>query len=987
MAGIVGTITNLSDFLSKTQVCLSVKPNDPQQQIICLEADRKYSIPAFQREVRWDDNNLKMLLYDLSRSSKFLGNIILTIKSDHTCEIIDGQQRTTVLMLIVSCIKKKFGTKISTPDLCPLRNEGFTGFQTLLEKAFDQEAITSDDWNAILKSDDYHQFPRIQKLWNTISSSELLADRHKAQGLLDNLCKSEFNIIASYSNDVNTSIQYFLDVNLKGIRLDTEDIFKGYLFSQDSREITRSLWQKNKRDVLRLNGVTQSSEEKRYPLMKLYEHFFYCDLYLPREGDCEYSTLKFGENFCLTSGFESGSTKYYEGSHLIEAIRDRDYLQNVLSRLNKCVEIMTDIIESEGPSTPFKDKFICAKKVDSIDIQNCHSMLKKILMEKEVIPKILALKYILTYFDGKPHAKEEYKSVYSVFCAAVLFTVFANKKESDTFYNFVRLEEWKSKINKWLYDYISSHALTRGKVLAAYKYSESDDDPIQQIRCKSLAAISNFFKVTKNGDNYNMGISNAAELCKFFGDKTVYSLEHFIVGECGTLHVKTAKYDFPYKYPPTIQKYRNSLFNFIFIPQPLNSSLSNEGLFIKVEKEKQRQELDKSYEKLNQEKNDILKEQQKNRGEIDVKITSILGIIKSPYLLSESLCARMFELGNSMKKLKLPKTIAKDFFTELASADRCVCDRCIGERERTAILKRADQYLGSDQQSVLNMVKSSLMDSVYDERLKKAFEELEELRAQANRLDTRFKTNEEKLIKAGGEKARELQERIEELIRLISIARDELERIESKDENDASLTEENNLHKADQKFKYYEQEIAKATRTNTALRKKELVDSLVNEIKLQATTALKQEIVRKTNEKLRRVIVDDYVEIESIDRYIKLKGRDGASEGQTLSIAYCFLGTLFEDSELEFPFIIDSPTGKMDFEKRQAVADIIPLVFNQMIAFVQSAEVERFADRFYANPDSQYLTVVASPQDQAVVVYEGIDFFDSYQREHKGDEK
>lgn len=225
MAEIVGTITNLSDFLSKTQVCLSVKPNDPQQQIICLEADRKYSIPAFQREVRWDDNNLKMLLYDLSRSSKFLGNIILTIKSDHTCEIIDGQQRTTVLMLIVSCIKKKFGTKISTPDLCPLRNEGFTGFQTLLEKAFDQEAITSDAWNAILKSDDYLQLPRIQKLWNTISSSELLADRHKAQGLLDNLCKSEFNIIASYSNDVNTSIQYFLDVNLKGIRLDTEDIF------------------------------------------------------------------------------------------------------------------------------------------------------------------------------------------------------------------------------------------------------------------------------------------------------------------------------------------------------------------------------------------------------------------------------------------------------------------------------------------------------------------------------------------------------------------------------------------------------------------------------------------------------------------------------------------------------------------------------------------------------------------------------------------
>lgn len=74
MAEIVGTITNLSDFLSKTQVCLSVKPNDPQQQIICLEADRKYSIPAFQREVRWDDNNLMSTILSLKSLTIWSGN-------------------------------------------------------------------------------------------------------------------------------------------------------------------------------------------------------------------------------------------------------------------------------------------------------------------------------------------------------------------------------------------------------------------------------------------------------------------------------------------------------------------------------------------------------------------------------------------------------------------------------------------------------------------------------------------------------------------------------------------------------------------------------------------------------------------------------------------------------------------------------------------------------------------------------------------------
>ena len=88
-----------------------------------------------------------------------------------------------------------------------------------------------------------------------------------------------------------------------------------------------------------------------------------------------------------------------------------------------------------------------------------------------------------------------------------------------------------------------------------------------------------------------------------------------------------------------------------------------------------------------------------------------------------------------------------------------------------------------------------------------------------------------------------------------------------------------------------------------------------------------------------------------------------------------FLGTLFEDADLEFPFVIDSPTGKMDFDKRKAVADIIPEVFSQMIAFVQSAEVEHFANKFYDRSDTQFLTIIASPQGDDVEVYEGMVLF------------
>lgn len=406
----------------------------------------------------------------------------------------------------------------------------------------------------------------------------------------------------------------------------------------------------------------------------------------------------------------------------------------------------------------------------------------------------------------------------------------------------------------------------------------------------------------------------------------------------------------------------------------------------KIEKEKQRQELDKNYEALNKEKNEVIAEQEKNRGNVDVKITEIVSLVKTPYLVSEGLCNRMYEFGDAMKKLKLPKSSSKDFFTELAYAEKCVCDRCIGEKERYAILKNAERYLGSDYQAVLNNIKSVLMGSTYDERLVAAFEELGKLQEQKTRLNARFADVEDKLIKAGGPQVEQLQSEIEVLIGQISSAQTQLKIIESKDEDDETLTEENNLHKARRADAEYEVKIASTTKTNAALRKKNVVQDLVNEIKTQATAALKEEIIKKANDKISRVIKDDYIEIESIDGYIKLKDREGASDGQTLSIGYCFLGTLFEEAELEFPFVIDSPTGKMDFDKRQAVADIIPVVFNQMIAFVQSAEVKCFADRFYKNTDTQYLTIVASKDTEEIAIHKGIAFFDSYQRETTGGE-
>lgn len=418
----------------------------------------------------------------------------------------------------------------------------------------------------------------------------------------------------------------------------------------------------------------------------------------------------------------------------------------------------------------------------------------------------------------------------------------------------------------------------------------------------------------------------------------------------------------------------------------LNSELS---IFRAQLKDKQDNvnELHEQFNALNQEKNELIKEAEENKGKISTQVNELLALIKSPYLLNEAFSSRMLELGQGMQKLKLPKNSSKDFFVELANAAKCVCDRCIGDAERRAILKNADRYLGGDQQAVLNIIKGCLVESNYDSSAQNAFNTLCELRKQEENIIKRATINEEKLLKAGGDKAERLQSEINELLGCIAVAQNNLERIESKDEFDEKLDEQNNLHRAKLALDDYEKKIASATRTNNALRKKETVEKIILSIKEKATDALKDEIIRKTNEKIKTVITDDNIEIENIDRYIKLRDRNGASEGQTLSIGYCFLGTLFEDAELEFPFIIDSPTGKMDFDKRKAVASIIPKVFNQMIAFVQSAEVDRFADRFYKKENTQFLTVEASKDGGKVEIHEGEDYFDMYQQEHKGEEE
>lgn len=233
MPDIVGTVINLRNFLSNQETPVKVKigVGDDSAKIFTLKENRKYVIPDFQREIRWEKEQLIELMRDIKSSEKFLGNIILTIKDDGIYEIIDGQQRLTILFLLLHYIKITYSSAIGGFETCSLENQSFKGFNLLMSYNFDYDKMSDDDKQFVSNTDVFKQRKRYQHLWEAIPASGMLDNSDKAKLFMRNLERCSINIIANSDDGTGRGIEYFLDVNLKGVKLDAEDIFKGYLFT------------------------------------------------------------------------------------------------------------------------------------------------------------------------------------------------------------------------------------------------------------------------------------------------------------------------------------------------------------------------------------------------------------------------------------------------------------------------------------------------------------------------------------------------------------------------------------------------------------------------------------------------------------------------------------------------------------------------------------------------------------------------------------
>ncbi len=582
MAELLGIIAPLKKFLSDTDETIMMFVESQKNPILSFDSGRIYNIPDFQREIRWDMDNISVLIEDIKNGPKFLGNIILTKHNPKKYSIIDGQQRITVLTMILNCIKHLHQNEIDIITPCSLTIESFSGFHKLMDEHFPDEKKFDIE---IIKSDKLKQLQKYYQLWNYILGLEEIQLKKEAKELLRNLGESSFNIIINESDDTSKGIRYFIDVNLKGKQLDTEDIFKSYLFSNDFGQEIRSLWYDLKKNAI---DIEKSSLD--YPLLKLLEHYFYCDLYL----DNKYRGLEFGTDFLLKENHKDPDTNntYRKGTHIIEVIDDKSYMRSSLNDINQIASIILEIVRSSSITDTLKELFFFIdangnkKSLDNTELKIIHNIMGKMLKDSKVPPKALVMKYILlVLLRSENKKKEDLRQIYAVYMFTVLFTIFQNKKSTEALMNILKAKEdtWYSELVKQINGYFSLDRITDNRLLAQYKLGQNEAEEDFRFRCKSLATIYNYLCIKSQKVTIRKGMMN--QLYKFITDETSFSVEHFVISESKEHLVRSSNLFDSYEIDRSIyNKYVNNFFNFIFIDQETNSMLSNFWLPEKIDK-------------------------------------------------------------------------------------------------------------------------------------------------------------------------------------------------------------------------------------------------------------------------------------------------------------------------------------------------------------------------------------------------------------------
>lgn len=351
------------------------------------------------------------------------------------------------------------------------------------------------------------------------------------------------------------------------------------------------------------------------------------------------------------------------------------------------------------------------------------------------------------------------------------------------------------------------------------------------------------------------------------------------------------------------------------------------------------------------------------QGNLESVLAAALNDVRMPQNLSPRFTSGLQMLRDSLDRLKLPESAAREFFEELAHDEYCVCGEEMTDARRGAILKRRDSYLGKEDMGILNSIKGSVKDLAgseastyranYDKqltRLRDAVRERDEFQGELDALKARR-------LGGGDAELTAMKETLDELEAVIGRAKSRLEELDADD--DPFGEDSDSIKALDKRIKKAADQVAEATQTRDIRLKTNLLKSLITAAVEDATNRIAGKLVSATNKRLEGILTRSPLRVSDVRDSVVLDGQSKGSPGQTLALGYAFLLGLFDAGQVSLPFIVDSPTGALDKNVRREIAGLLPEISKQLIAFTTSSEYEDFVPVLdqAAKGDVQYLTM------------------------------
>lgn len=504
-----------------------------------------YIVPNFQREIRWEEQQVNELIDDVDHGKHFIGNVIFQKYVGETMKVLDGQQRFTTIYIIYKCFNKRYSITMGERELFDLK---FDSFDKVFLGLFENEENVKLYDNLC----QYKSFERIKQTVDHFFES-YSSDPQKIRIFMKNLSNAQLNVLVATEQESSDIYDIFIDVNLKGKKLDIEDIFKAYLFKNDiGNDRLRDNWYLLKKS----HSVLCENDKIKYPLMKLIEDYILCD---------SISTDFNGNKLSEGLNYRENDNKYF----ICEKFINNFYFSNLVVVCKEYLDFIKNVLCTEGMHADFKE-FYSKFEFDDSTIHIFYYIFKKIFMDSNAVPKSLLLKaYILIRkmnndaSMNEPEMKSKKKQVadlmYSILVFDFYFKMQLKKGKSEIKKIVIKetLEEVSTILHQNINAYINSELTKKSiNILALTEEEETEENKFDFFDMKTIELIYDFFKWDKKNKRFVCKNTNSASA--LINDPNM-SKEHLIIPNGNVLSISGNEVEIPTK----MKKTCNTIFNFI----------------------------------------------------------------------------------------------------------------------------------------------------------------------------------------------------------------------------------------------------------------------------------------------------------------------------------------------------------------------------------------------------------------------------------------